>query len=63
MIARERHVQLGCLPNGCPGLDRHRQQIEARFVYEEQSSSFVFGFFFSAGQRCCCHCAIAASFR
>jgi hypothetical protein len=45
MVASEQHIQLGCLYDWHPSLDRHRQQIEARFVFEEQGSSFIFGFF------------------
>lgn len=45
------------------GAHHHGQQVEARFVYEDDGSSFLFGLFFSSGQRSSCQRRISASLR
>src|SRR5436309_798823 len=63
MIVRQRHPQHRRLSAWGPGAHRHRQQIKAGFIYPEDGSLVLLGFFFIVGQHCSAHCLMASSLR
>lgn len=63
VIPAEAHAQNGGLSSGSISTHQGGQQIEARFVYPDDRSTFFFSPFFSAGQRSVYHSLMAASSR
>ena len=58
-----RILENGRLALAGPSVHDGWQQIEARFVYEDNRAVFLFSFFFNSGQRSVRHCSMATSFR
>lgn len=51
MIPRQFHTQHRSVSSGSVGPHSHRQQVEAGFIYKDDGSVLLLGFFLSAGQR------------
>ena len=63
MITSELAAQQRCFAHWGPGADNPWQQIESRFVNEENRAPFRYRFFCSSGQVVTTHCSMAASSR
>ena len=63
MFVRKKLLQNGRLTTRGVGTDHDRQQINPRFVYEDDGPPFCFGLFFSSGQRSSFQCKISSALR
>ena len=63
MIAGQGNPQDRGLPVPRPGADVMGKQVEPRLIHPDDHSSFVVGFFLSAGQRCSHQTRMASSLR